>query len=349
MATIVLTGGGTAGHCIPNVALLPYLKNKFDKIYYIGSKNGIEEQIISKEKIPYFAVPCAKLNRNLIIKNLSIPFKVIMGIKKAGKILDKVKPDVIFSKGGFVAIPTVIAAKKRKIPVIAHESDYTIGLANKLTAKFCDKILTTFPETAKEIKNAKYVGPPLKHLNTNKSDALKYFELSGKKPIILVTGGSLGAQAINNALREALPKLLLDFDVLHICGKGNLTNTKFSQGYQQREFISDMSKAFAVSDVCVSRAGSNTLFELLSLKKPCVLIPLPKGTSRGDQVFNAEYFQKKGLVNVLYQNTLTPESLITSITSTYSNRKNFEKSFNAYPIENSCMEISKILSSYVNH
>ncbi len=347
MATIVLTGGGTAGHCIPNVALLPYLKKHFDEIYYIGSIDGIEKNIIEKENIQYYGIQCAKLNRSFTLKNLSIPFKVIKGIKSAGEVLDKIKPDVIFSKGGYVSVPTILAGKKRKIPIITHESDFTIGLANRLTAKYCKKILTTFPETANSIPNGQYVGPPLKNLNTSKYKALKHFGLSGKKPVLFITGGSLGAKAINDATRIALPKLLVNFDVLHACGKNNLSKDIYN-GYIQREFIPDMSMAYAVADVCVSRAGSNTLFELLSLKKPCVLIPLPKGNSRGDQIFNADYFQKKGLVNVLQQNELTPDTLLALVTTTYLNRQKIDKVFSNFPIKSSCEKITEILIEYAN-
>ena len=167
MPTIILTGGGTAGHCTPHVALLPYLKNYFDKIYYIGSENGIEKEIISKENIPYFSVPCEKLRRDFSIKNLIMPFKVINGTFKAGKIIDKLKPNVIFSKGGYVAVPTVIAGSRRNIPVISHESDYTLGLANKITAKMCKEVLTSFPQTALTLQNGKHVGSPIRKVVFN--------------------------------------------------------------------------------------------------------------------------------------------------------------------------------------
>ena len=182
MATIVLTGGGTAGHCIPHIAILPYIKNNFDEIYYIGSENGIEKNIISNAKIPYFGISCAKFNRSITAKNLTIPFKVASGVISAGKILDKIKPDVVFSKGGYVSIPTVIAAKKRKIPVIAHESDLTMGLANRITSKYCKKILTSFPETAKAVKNGEYVGAPIRKsiYSADKNEAIKGFGFSGK-------------------------------------------------------------------------------------------------------------------------------------------------------------------------
>lgn len=350
MATIILTGGGTAGHCMPHLALLPYLKNDFDKIFYIGSENGIEKEIIKNADIPYFSVPCAKLNRSFTLNNLSIPFKVLSGVIKAGKVIDKIKPDIIFSKGGYVSVPTVIAAKNRRIPIIAHESDYTVGLANKLTSKYCKKVLTSFPETAKTLKNGEFLGPPIRKtlFTANKSEALASFGFNGNKPIILVAGGSLGAKAINSVIRAALPELLTKYDVIHICGKNNLVIGKTPKGYFQTEFINKMENAFAVADVCVTRAGSNTLFELMCLKKPCVLIPLPKGTSRGDQILNAQYFQKKGLVHVLSQDVLTSESLVFAVNSVYANRYNLLRSFQQNPINDASRQISRFIADYIN-
>ncbi len=350
MATIILTGGGTAGHCTPHLAILPYIKNDFDKIYYVGSETGIEKDIISKTDIPYYSVPCAKLNRNIsAVSNLAIPFKVLAGINKAGKILDELKPDVVFSKGGYVSIPTVIAANKRKIPVIAHESDYTIGLANKISARYCKKILTSFPETAKSIKKGEYVGSPVRKdlFSVKKEQALKLFGFNGNKPVLLVTGGSQGAKALNNAIRASLDDLLPKYDIIHICGKNNLIDIE-RKGYFQAEYMNKIENAFACVSICVSRAGSNTLFELMSLKLPCLLIPLPKGTSRGDQILNASYFQKLGLVGVLPQENLTKESLVFSINSIYSNRYNIQRNFEKYPIKDSSRAISRILADTIN-
>ncbi len=350
MATIVLTGGGTAGHCTPHLAILPYIKNDFDKIYYIGSENGIEKEIISNTKLPYFSVPCAKLNRSFSSKNLTMPFKVALGIYKAGKILDKLKPDVVFSKGGFVSVPTVIAAKKRKIPVISHESDYSIGLANKITAKYCKKVLTSFPETAKIIKNGEYVGSPLRKslFSATKKVALESFGFSGKRPILLITGGSQGAKVINEVCREALDELIEVYDIIHICGKNNLMENAPEKGYFQTEYMNKIENAFVCADVCLTRAGSNTLFELMSLKVPCLLIPLPKGNSRGDQIQNASYFQKKGLAQVLLQENLTPKSLILSLNSVYKNRQNIIDNFNKFPIKDASRLISRIIADSID-
>ena len=349
MATIVLTGGGTAGHVTPHLALLPYLKKDFDKIFYIGSKNGMEKNIIAKTGIKYYSVPCAKLVRKLTVKNLAIPFTLLKGIKKAGKILDELKPDVVFSKGGYVALPVVFAAHKRRIPVICHESDYTVGLANKISAKYCQKVLTSFPSAAKTLKNGVCVGSPLKSslFNAEKTESLKFFGLSGRKPVILVTGGSLGATAINSALRGALDRILPKYDVLHVCGKGNLCDI-IRQGYVQIEFTDKMENAFACADICVSRAGANTLFEMAGLKKPMLLIPLPKGVSRGDQVLNAEYFLKLGYARVLYQENLTPTTLSAAVDRLYADRSTFLKSFKAHPVKNAAAEIAAILADCKN-
>lgn len=349
MATIVLTGGGTAGHVTPHLALLPYLKKDFDKIYYIGSFGGMEKNIIANTGVKYYSVPCVKLIRKFTFKNLAIPFTLCKGVAEAGKILDELKPDVIFSKGGYVALPVVLAAKKRRIPVICHESDYSVGLANKISAQYCEKVLTSFPSAAKSLKNGVCIGAPLKNslFTATKADSLKIFGLSNKKPVILVTGGSLGAKAINDCIRGALDELLQKYQVLHICGKGNLSGIKKS-GYFEIEFTDKMENAFASSDICVSRAGANTVFEMASLKKPMLLIPLPKGVSRGDQLLNAEYFENKGLAKVLPQENLTPATLVRAIDELFCNSLRFAEKFKAHPVKNAASDIAAILSEYKN-
>ena len=350
MATIVLTGGGTAGHCVPHLAILPYLKNDFDKIYYIGSTNGLEKNIVENANIEFFSVPCVKLNRSLSFDNLTIPFKLAYSIKKAGKILDKLKPDVVFSKGGYVSIPTVIASYKRKIPVISHESDYSMGLANRISARYVRRILTSFPDTEKLNAKCKYVGIPIRRelFNVDKTKALESFNLDGKKPILLITGGSQGALTINNVVRSSLPQLLSTFDIIHICGKGNIDDKIQYKGYVQLEFIHKIQNAFAVASVCVTRAGANTLFELLSLKIPSLLIPLPKGSSRGDQIENANYFQKLGVVSVLPQDALTEKSLVFSVYSTYANRDVIKTNLALNPINDCSRLVSRIIADYID-
>lgn len=348
MKKIILTGGGTAGHCTPNVALIPYLKNHFDKIYYLGSKNGIERSIIEKENIEYYAIDCAKLNRKLTIDNLKIPFKLINGIRQATKLIETLKPNVIFSKGGYVSLPTVIAGFIKKIPVISHESDLTIGLANKISGFTCKKILTSFPETANQLKNGIYVGPPLKKslYSVNPLNAFKYFGLDSNKTVLLVTGGSQGSKIINETLQLALPHLTQKFHVLHICGKNNYKPINI-KGYYQYEFIEKMEYAYAITSICITRAGSNTLFELLSQKIPCLVIPLPKGASRGDQILNAQYFYKKNAINLLLQDNLTTNSLIKKTIETYENKELYYRSMDKLDIKDACPKIAEIILNYV--
>lgn len=348
MNTIVLTGGGTAGHVTPHIALIPHLKKIFDDIVYIGSENGMEKNMIERLGITYYDIPCTKLVRKFTFKNFKIPFVLHKGIKQAEKILDKIKPKVVFSKGGFVALPVVIAAYKKNIPVIAHESDYTVGLANKISSIYCDKVLTSFPQTAKTMKKGVAVGSPIKDnlFTVTKKDGLKAFGLDGNKPVLLITGGSLGASAINDTVRKALSELIKKFDIIHICGKGNLSK-KLLKGYVQVEFTDKMEYAFAAADICISRGGANTLFEIASLSIPALIIPLPKGISRGDQILNARYFNSLGVMDILYQENLSPKNLIYSVNKLYGNSENIKKSYGEKPIKNAISKICDILSKYV--
>lgn len=345
MATIILTGGGTAGHCIPHLALIPYLKNNFDKIYYIGSENGIEKHLVKENVTEYFSVTTTKLKRCFSLDNFAIPFKLIKGIKQAKILLKKLNPDIIFSKGGYVSLPVVLAGKSLNIPIISHESDLSIGLANKLSSKYSKKVLTSFPETALSIKNGEYSGAPIRYefFNVNRNYALSYFCFNGKKPILVITGGSQGAKSINDVVFKSLDKLLLKFDIIHAVGKNNLKKINPVNGYYQTEFIDKMYYALGIADVVVSRAGSNTVFEILSLAIPNVLIPLPKDASRGDQLLNAEYFRKKGLSIVLKQEQLSPSSLICAIEKAFNQKNIIVEKCKQYNIKDASMSISKTI------
>ena len=346
MASILLTGGGSAGHVMPHLALLPYLKNYFDKIYYVGSESGMERQIIKKANLAYYSISTAKLVRKFTLKNFCIPFKVIKGIIQAEKILDKLKPDVIFSKGGYVSLPVVFAGYKRKIPVIIHESDYTVGLTNKLCAKKAKTVLTTFPETAKIFSNGKFMGAPIRKINKKyeKEDLRKFFKFKNDKPVLLVTGGSQGAKAINDAVRLGIFDLVKNFNVIHLCGKGNLDKRLSVDGYYQAEFLDEIDKAFFLCDLCVSRAGSNTIFELLSQEIPTLLIPLPKDVSRGDQILNADYFEKLGLVRVLSQEKLTSNSLLIEINLLYKNKERLKTKLKTHGFFDQSENIAKFIA-----
>lgn len=313
---IVLTGGGTAGHVIPHLALLEDLKTAFQEIYYIGSLNGIEKSIIENAAISYYGITTVKLKRKFSLSNLAIPLKLIKGIREAEKILKKLEPNIVFSKGGFVSVPVVMAAKRLKIPVVLHESDITIGLANKICVRFSKKVLTTFESTAKTIKKNKgvFTGAPIrpKLYKGSKERGLKQLSFEETKPVVLVIGGSSGAVVINEILRKNLDRLN-NFNIAHITGKGNNKKELESGNYRQIEFTESIEDIFAAADLIVSRAGSNAITEFLALKKPALLIPLPKGISRGDQVLNAGYFENKGYSLVLQQADLTGNNFTNKI------------------------------------
>lgn len=309
MKKVLFTGGGSAGHVVPNIALIDALKREAD-VCYIGT-DGPEKAIVAAQKIPYFEISCPKLIRGFSLENFKIPAAFRRAEKQAEEGLLAFRPDVVFSKGGYVALPVVFAAKKLKIPCLTHESDLSPGLANRLMAKKCRYVLTSFPETAERFRNGKYCGSPLREelFAGNRDKAAAKYRFSGKKKVLLVFGGGSGSRAINDALRANVVRLSRKFDILHLCGKGNLVESNIP-GYVQKEYEKDMADAYAVADVVVSRAGSNTVFELLALKKVAVLVPL-EGRTRGDQAENAAYFRKRGLCRVLKQSELPflPEAI----------------------------------------
>lgn len=323
---IIMTGGGTAGHVTPNLALIPRLLDEGFEVKYIGSKDGIEKEIITKENIPYFEISSGKLRRYFDIKNFSDPIKVIKGIFEARKIINKEKPDVIFSKGGFVSVPVVIAASMSKIPVVAHESDITPGLANKIASPFCNKLCVTFRESLKYVKGNKGVltGSPIRDeiLNGSRLLGKKLCGFKEDKEVLFIMGGSLGSKAINEIIRGNLKELLSKFNIIHICGKGNIDLNKDVEGYKQFEFVSEeLPNLMAYSDYIVSRAGANSIFEFLALKKPTLLIPLSKNASRGDQILNANSFKNEGYALVLEEENINTDSFISKIDELVNRKK----------------------------
>jgi UDP-N-acetylglucosamine--N-acetylmuramyl-(pentapeptide) pyrophosphoryl-undecaprenol N-acetylglucosamine transferase len=329
---IILTGGGTAGHVMVNVALIPKLKEQGWNIAYIGSHQGIEREIIAKmDGVPYFPISTGKLRRYFDWNNFKDPFKVLKGTWQAYRIIKKEKPDIIFSKGGFVSVPVIIGAWLSGVPSIIHESDITPGLANKIAMPFATKICVTFPETMRHVKEEKgvYIGAvvreELKRGDADKGRKLCQFEKG--KPVLLAMGGSLGSKRINDALRANLQTLLSDFQIVHICGKGNvdakLANEK---GYKQFEYVhEDLPHLLAMADIVLSRAGANSIFEFLALRKPMLLIPLSKEASRGDQILNARSFEKSGYAEVLMEEDLTNESLQSAIYHLYQNKDRYQQ------------------------
>lgn len=357
MKRIILTGGGTAGHVTPNIALIPQLQKQGFDIHYIGSYNGIEKELIESMKIPYHGISSGKFRRYKNFKNysqnLADIFRVISGINQATKIIKELKPSIIFSKGGFVAVPVVLGGKRNKIPVIVHESDMTPGLANKLAIPFAKAVCITFPETSEYISNNKavYTGTPIRSeiFNGNKKRGLQICEFDIKKPVILVMGGSSGAAKINNCIRQTLDTLLNQFQIVHLCGKGKL-DTKFenTKGYKQFEFVSEqLPDLFACTDIVVARSGSNSISEFLALKKPSLLIPLNARASRGDQILNANSFEKRGFSKVLNEDSMNKESLIEEIIDLYKNRQKYIDSMQKNNSIDSITKIIELINQYI--
>ena len=329
MKRIVLTGGGTAGHVTPNIALIPKLKELGYEIHYIGSKDGIEKKLIEELGVPYYGISSGKLRRYFDVKNFTDPFKVMKGFFEARSLLKKLKPNVVFSKGGFVTVPVVIAANKCRIPAIIHESDLTPGLANRLCISSAKKVCANFPETIQYLPAEKAVltGSPIRKelFSGNKLKGLDFCGFTANKPVILVTGGSLGSVAVNNAVRNLLPTLLRDYQVIHLCGKEKLApelNNKV--GYVQYEYIQEeLPDLFAAADLIISRAGANTICEILAMRKPNILIPLSAAQSRGDQILNAESFHAQGFSYVLKEEELSNETLLDAIHDVMENKETY--------------------------
>lgn len=349
MKKIVLTGGGTAGHVTPNLALLPSLKTAGYEITYMGSYDGIEKKLIGDFDIPYVGISTGKFRRYFDPKNFTDSFRVIKGFSEAKKFLKQYKPDVVFSKGGFVSVPVVRAAAVLGIPCVIHESDMTPGLANKLCIPVAKKVCCNFPETLKLLPADKAVltGSPIRAelSQGNKLSGLDMCGFSANKPVIMVIGGSLGAANVNKAVREALPKLLKDFQVVHLCGKDKVDNLLLNTpGYKQFEYIkAELKDLFAMADIVISRAGANAICELLALKKPNILIPLPAASSRGDQLLNAKSFEAQGFSIVIDEDDLTTDLLVDRVFELYCNRQNYHDAMSRSGQMDSIRTIMKLL------
>jgi len=351
MKRIVLTGGGTAGHVTPLIALLPALTNENYDIHYIGSYDGIERKLIKEYNIPYYGISSGKLRRYLDPKNFTDPFKVVKGYFEARKILKKLKPHILFSKGGFVSVPVVLAAKKLRIPVIIHESDMTPGLANKIAIPAAKRVCANFPETMAHLPTEKAVltGTPIRKelFIGNKIKGLDFCGFTSNKPVLMIIGGSTGSRVINDVVRGLLPTLLSDYQVIHLCGKGNidpkLADTK---GYAQYEYIRDeLSDLFAASDIVISRAGANAICEILALRIPNILIPLGLNASRGDQILNAESFENQGYSYLLIEENLTVSNLLIAIKTVMGNRQKYIKAMNTSELNNSIDTIMNLIKT----
>lgn len=352
MKKILLTGGGTAGHVTPNMALIPRLKDLNYEIKYIGSYTGIEKKLIEEIGIPYYGISSGKFRRYLSAKNLTDPFRVVKGYAEAKKFVKNFMPDILFSKGGFVSVPVVLAAKKYKIPIIIHESDMTPGLANKISIPYAAKVCHNFPETSNYLPPDKSVltGTPIRYelMRGNKLSGLKMCGFSANKPIIMVIGGSMGSVIVNNAIRLALPSLLNQYQIVHLCGKDKLDpSLENLNGYKQFEYIKgELKDLFAMSDLVVSRAGANAICEILALKKPSILIPLSVNASRGDQILNADSFKRQGFSEVISEEELTMEKLVDTIVHVFDFKGEYLESINNAGHQDAIETIISLIEDY---
>lgn len=349
--TILLTGGGTAGHVTPNIALIPRLQSEGFTVHYIGTENGIERKLIDAcGGVCYHTVSSGKLRRYFSMKNLLDPFRVLRGIFQARRIIRRVKPDVVFSKGGFVSVPVVVAAHK-KAPIVTHESDYSPGLANKINTRFATRVCVTFEDTLQYTgSKGIHTGTPIR-ASLYEGDAQRGARITGfslEKQVLLVMGGSQGAAAINELIRASLKALLTSFDIIHICGEEKIDEAIREKGYVQFEYLNDeFAHILSITDIVVSRAGANAVFEFLSLAKPALLIPLPKSASRGDQLLNASYFARKGYSMVMEQEKLTPDTLVTAVNDLYKNRTQYISKMKADTHLNGTEEVLCVIRSVI--
>lgn len=349
MKKIILTGGGTAGHVTPNIALIPELQKRGYEIHYIGSKDGIETKLMAEFDIPYYGISSGKLRRYFDVKNFTDPARIIKGYTEAAKIIKKVKPNVIFSKGGFVTVPVVFAAKRKKVPCVLHESDISPGLANRLCIPSAAAICANFPETLSHLpeEKAHLTGSPIRKelFSGNRLKGLDFCGFSTSKPVILVIGGSLGSVRVNEAVREILPQLLEKYQVIHLCGKDKVDESlKDTEGYVQFEYIQkELCDLLDAADLVISRAGANAICEILALHKPNILIPLSLEASRGDQILNAKSFEKQGFSYVIQEEELTSERLLEAVTEVYDNKSNYIHAMENSDQHNAVKKIADII------
>ncbi|WP_221566747.1 undecaprenyldiphospho-muramoylpentapeptide beta-N-acetylglucosaminyltransferase [Alkalihalobacillus sp. TS-13] len=355
MKRILLTGGGSTGHVAVNLALIPHLKRNNWEIHYIGSQGGIERELIEHlSDVTYYPISTGKLRRYFDINNFKDPFRVIKGIGQAYRIIRKVKPSIVFSKGGFVSVPVILASRLTKTPVISHESDMSPGLANKISMPFASKVCVTFPETLKHIPEDKGIllGSIVREeLRTgSKRKGLHFCDFTESKPVILVMGGSQGAKRLNEAVRNLVPTLTENYQIVHLCGKGKVDETINVHGYRQFEYIKDeLPDILAMTDLVVTRAGSNSIYEFLDLQIPMILIPLPLSQSRGDQIQNAESFKKQGFAEVIQEEDVTDESLQQLIEKTYNERNQYKRSMQRSEQSNQLEKLYGLLDEYRKH
>ncbi len=327
---ILLTGGGSAGHVTPNLALAHALVACGYDVHYAGRTAGIEKDLIVPTGLPYYGLSAGKMRRYLSLENVTDIARIGKGLIDAIRVVRRVRPKLVFSKGGFVSCPVVWAAWLNRIPAVVHESDFSPGLANRLSVPFATRVCYSFPETARHFDAAKgrHTGIPVR-ASLLDGDATLGRQICGfdntAKPVLLVIGGSLGSRIINETVQATLPDLLPHFNVCHLVGPDHDPASIHTEpGYFTLPYAGEeLAHLFALADLVLSRAGATTLFELLALRKPHLLIPLSRQASRGDQIDNAHCFERLGYSAVMPEEGLTPEALYVALHDTYDKRQRF--------------------------
>ena len=341
MPKIIFTGGGSAGHVTLNLALIPwFIENKWE-IDYIGSKGGMEQELVAKfPTVKYHGIMTGKLRRYFSLQNFIDAIKIPIGCLQATYLIHKLNPDIIFSKGGFVSFPVVIGGFINRKKIFMHESDLTPGLANKLSLPFVNTFFTTFPETIKSVKQknkVECVGPVLSNrlFNGKKEEGAKFSKLDLNKPTIMVIGGSLGAKSLNDAVKNNFEEILKKYQLIHIAGKNGFNSELNANGYVQYEYIDkELKDLIALSDVVISRAGSNSIFELASLNKPMILVPLPNTASRGEQSLNAKNFANKGYAEIIKDEDISnPDILFPTLEKVFKNKDIYTQKMKNNPVK----------------
>ena len=349
MKRIILTGGGTAGHVTPNIALIPELQKRGYEIHYIGSKTGIEKELIGNFDIPYYGISSGKLRRYFDVKNFTDPFRILKGYAEADRLMKKIRPDVVFSKGGFVTVPVVKVAKRRHVPCVLHESYISPGLANRLCISSAAAVCANFPETLEHLPEGRayLTGSPIRAelFSGNRLTGLDFCGFTAGKPVILVIGGSLGSVRVNEAVREVLPQLLERYQIVHLCGKDKIDETlQGTEGYVQYEYIQkELCDLLDAADIVISRAGANAICELLALHKPNILIPLSMEASRGDQILNAASFEKQGYSYVIREEELTSERLLQAVREVDERKQDYKNAMAAANQQNAVVMVADII------
>lgn len=341
MYTIAFAGGGTAGHVMPNLAIISALGGDCHCVY-IGC-DGMEKSLCEARGIPFYTISAVKLRRDKFFKNLAVPFKLHACVRSAKKVLDEIKPDLIFSKGGYAALPVVLGAGR--IPVVSHESDFSPGLCTKLAKRKSQRILCAFEPCAARIKRAEHVGAPLNPALYRGKSKRAAFGFDGSKPVIAVVGGSSGAAAINDCVKSALPKLTACFDVIHVTGKGKAVCEK-QRGYRPIEFENDMPGLYASVDMIVTRGGANALAEAIALKIPALCVPLEKA-SRGDQLQNAHYYEERGAIKVLRESDMTPTTLAAAVAELFNAKDRYARAMSELSVDGT-KQICDIIKETLN-